>query len=653
VIPESFHFLRPAWLLALAPLALVLWAATRKGEHGSAWRRLVDQHLLRHLMLKDGERTRRWPLALGALAGLAASLAMAGPAWQQIPQPTFSSVEPTVVVLDMSPAMNGDDLSPTRLIRARHELQDILERTRGGQVGLVLYTDEPFVAAPLTDDARVIAEMLPTLESGLMPLRPARADRAIARAQALLDQAGTQGGRVVLVTAGVDADPDSRLAAAQALAASGRTLSVLGAATDAGAPLRDARGRVVSAADGTPALAALDRSGLEALASAAGGRFSELRADDGDLALVLPVRAAGAARAAQQAGSSAQFDVWRDAGVWLILIPLLLAPLAFRRGLVAAVTLTLLVATSASAETSAWSDLWSRRDQQAQAALTAGDTAGAAALFEHPEWQAAASYQNGSFAESVEAYGKLSGSENEYNLGNALARSGKLEDALARYDAALARYDAALARTPDQGDAKFNRDLVQRLLDEQRKQQEQQKQEQEQSGQGEQQDAQNQQGGAQQPQQGDGQQERQQQAGAGSEQQQEQGRGDQPADQQQAGAAEAAAQPSDDGSTGTGARPEAQDDTAAKQDRTLAQGLDQALHGEHETEPQPQTSDEDADAQPAAAGGAGQRPLTEREQAREQALRNIPDDPGGLLRAKIRRQYAEKRYSQQEVTPSW
>ncbi len=45
--------------------------------------------------------------------------------------------------------------------------------------------------------------------------------------------------------------------------------------------------------------------------------------------------------------------------------------------------------------------------------------------------------------------------------------------------------------------------------------------------------------------------------------------------------------------------------------------------------------------------------MTEQEQAREQALRNIPDDPGGLLRAKIRRQYGEKRYAQKEVSPSW
>ena len=523
MIPESFHFLRPAWLAALLPLALVVWAAARSGEQGSAWRRLVDQHLLRHLIVKGDGRAQRWPLAVGALAGVATCLALAGPTWQQIPQPTFSNVEPTVVLLDMSPAMNVDDLAPSRLTRARHKLQDILERTRGGQIGLVLYTDEPFVAAPLTDDGRVIAEMVPTLASGLMPLRAARPDRAIAQAQALLDQAGVPAGRVVLITDGVGAYDAEATAAAQALAASGRTLSVLGAGTDAGAPLRDARGRIVDGNDGKPLLSRLDRPALAALASAGGGRFSELSADDGDLASLVPARPAGV-KQATQSGSSAQSDVWRDTGIWLVLIPLFLAPLAFRRGLLAALALTLLAATSAHAETSAWSDLWSRRDQQAQAALAAGNAAEAATLFEHPEWKAAANYQSGNYADSAASYAKLDGDENHYNLGNALARSGKLQEA-------VAAYDQVLAKEPGHADAKFNRDLVQHLLDEQRKQQEQQKKDQQQQqqsgGQGEQQqkDAQNQQGGgkgdgqtSQQDSQQDG--SRQQDKGSGADQQQ-------------------------------------------------------------------------------------------------------------------------------------
>src|SRR5262249_51178134 len=93
------------------------------------------------------------------------------------------------------------------------------------------------------------------------------------------------------------------------------------------------------------------------------------------------------------------------------------------------------------------------------------------------DWKAAATYQSGNYGDSAASYAKLQGDENRYNLGNALARSGKLEDA-------IAAYDQVLAKAPGHADAKFNRDLVQHLLDEQKKQQEQQKQSQQQSQQG-------------------------------------------------------------------------------------------------------------------------------------------------------------------------
>lgn len=704
MIPEGFHFLRPAWLLALLPLALLIWAVARRDERTSAWRRLVDQHLLRHLLLSEGGAARRWPLVAAALGGVAACLAMAGPAWERIPQPTFSAVAPTVVVLEMSPTMSATDLSPSRLARARHKLHDILERTRGGQVGLVIYADEPFVAVPLTDDARVVEEMIPALERNIMPARPGRTDRAIAQAEALLDQAGAAVGRIVLISDGVDEHREQALAAAEEVRARGRTLSVIGAGT----------------ADGTPAL---DRAGLDSLAQAGGGSFAPLSVDDADLARVVPGTAAAASAepepgteaSASPAGSSAGADVWRDAGIWLVLVPLLLAPLAFRRGMLASLALGLLIAAPARAEASLWSDLWSRRDQQGEAALAAGDPAQAAGLFEDPAWQAAARYEAGDFAAAVEAYQELDGDENDYNRGNALARSGELEEA-------IAAYDEVLARAPDHADAKFNRDLLQSLLDQQRQQQQQQ-QSQEQGG-GDDRQQQSSAGNGQESaqQQGDGDDDEQQQGTGGKQSASEPGAADAAQGEQhseedrsqgeqgsvshdqaagnedarassdegasdekreapgQAGAGGSDRQQGDDQDTQQAARPagddreqaQGEDDTrpqvgrsgqaedtrqagagrprddAAEHDRSLEERLDAALDGAtdpDQTEPS---------AAPAHAGaGDAQQPMTEREQAREQMLRDIPDDPGGLLRAKIRRRYAEKRYSQQEVISPW
>jgi Ca-activated chloride channel family protein len=699
VIPENFHFLRPAWLFALLPVALLIAVALRREHRASAWRRVVDQHLLRHLMLGDGEPARRWPLALAALGLAAACLALASPAWERLPQPTFTATAPTVVALDMSPSMSARDVRPSRLARARHKLHDVLARTRGGQVGLVLYADEPFVAAPLTDDARVIEEMIPTLESGLMPPRPSRADRAIEQAKALLDQAGAASGRILLVTDGIDEQPDSALAAARAVVASGRTLSVLGVGAEPGSRTAQALDTAMDDDAARRAAPALEVAGLEDLAAAGGGRFAALTADDRDLATLLPAAAAGAGDPAR-AAASVQADVWRDLGVYLLLVPLPLAPFAFRRGLVAALALALLAATPARAEASTWSDLWLRRDQQAQAALEAGDAAGAAALFEDPAWKAAAHYRSGSFEESVKAYQGLPGEENRYNLGNALARSGRLEDA-------IAAYDEVLAKAPDHGDARFNRDLVQKLLDEQKKQQAQEQGapsgQQDQDSQGE---AQSGGGGAGQPEDGAGRQDLRgqdsQQPEAAPEADSKPGEGDgtasaaeahgaQPVGEQaqkpedgaasdaqaSAGASTAAEPPSGDdageaperpgddvaaadrpqephgdepASQAAAAREGARDGEQAKRDRALAEGLDAALEDDASERPPQQEQPHD---QPAPATGTTGRPMTEREQAREQALRSIPDDPGGLLRAKIRRRYAEKRYSQREVTSPW
>ncbi len=747
MIPESFHFLRPAWLLALAPAALILWAASRSAVQTSAWRRLVDAHLLRHLLVSDQGRGRRWPLwALGA-GWVATALAMAGPTWEQIPQPTWTSLEPTVVALDVSPAMDVADVAPSRLARARYELHDLLGRMRGGQVGLVLYADDTFVAAPLTDDGRVIDEMIPSLTPGVMPGRASRADRAIAQASALLEQSGAPGGSILLLASGLGDQPEATFTAARDAAAHGRTVSVLGIGSEAGAPLRDARGRTVEGPAGEPVISRVDREALDGLARAGGGRFALATVDDTDLDRIAPpARTSAALDASRKA--SAQADVWRDAGVWLLVVPLCLAPLAFRRGWLVGLALAALLAPAGNASAATtWDDLWKTRDQQGQAALAEGKPDSAAELFEEPAWKAASHYQGGDFEAAAKGYQGLPGVESRYNLGNALARAGQLEPA-------IRAYDEALRERPDHADAEFNRDLVQRLLDQQREQQRQsqsethqgqgQPQDQQaegqqnqagesgQQGQSGQQDGSAQQDRQSQPQQaasaagdaasqheqggqddaepqadqtagakddqhearpspaGDARQQEQQQASAAqgadsapeagdqqkddsqkarrpgeapkpdpeageresqatassgrepSDEQQEQAAAREGDRQQPAGTA-AASRERDGGQeqkppTGHGSRGGEREEALAKQ---MDQALDATPH------------DGDPGESPTPATAAAHRPTTEQDQAREQMLRQIPDDPGGLLRARIRRHFAENRISKQEGAMPW
>ncbi len=474
LLPADFHFLRPEWLLAILPGLLLAGLAARRMKRGrSDWAGVVDPHLLRHLAVRGRAGGGRWPVPVLLLGWVLAALAMAGPTWQKLPSPALDQLDPTVLVLNLNRSMDAPDEAPSRLIAARHKMEDILARMRGGQVGLIVYADVPFVAAPLTEDTRVVSAMLPELSTNLMPEGTNRPDHAILQAGALLQGAGATHGRIILLTDGVGADAARTQQAAEAVGRAGFAVSVIGVGGPS--PVTETS---------TPPM---DDARLKALASAGKGIFSPLSIDSRDLDTIFaqPVRSM-AANPLQDSGMTA--DTWLDMGPWLLLPLLVLGALAFRRGWIAVLFLMCLLPLTAPpaqaqeqtsvplqqaappvaaepAQASLWRDLWQRPDQQAADAFAKGDYANAARRFEDPNWRASALYKAGDYEAAASVYDRTPGAN--FNHGNALARAGKLEEA-------LTAYDAALAANPQNEDALYNRDLVEQLL--KKEQEEQQNQ---------------------------------------------------------------------------------------------------------------------------------------------------------------------------------
>ncbi|MFG1416700.1 VWA domain-containing protein [Xanthobacter sp. V0B-10] len=679
MIPADFHFLRPLWLLALVPALLLVfasWRALRAGHED--WRGVVDAHLLRHLAVRGARGAGRWPLAILLAGWVLASLAMAGPTWQKLPAPALDRLDPTVMVLNLGRSMDATDQAPSRLVAARHKLEDVVARMRGGQVGLIVYADVPFVAAPLTEDGRIIAQMLPELATDLMPVGANRPDLAIAKAVELLQGAGAREGRIVLVTDGLGDDPDKTRAAAAAAARAGYRLSVIGVGTVAGSPLKGPSG-IVRGAGGAPVLTRMDQARLTQLAADGRGTFTPLAVDGRDLDAVLSAALDAPARnPLQDSGMTA--DQWADAGPYLVVVLLVLAPLAFRRGFIIALLLGVLALPAAEAraqevepvptQDTLWADLWRRPDQQGADAFAGGDFAGAAGRFEDPAWKASALYKAGRFDEAASAFGNLPGAD--YNRGNALARAGKLEEALAAYDAAL-KGDAANA------DALFNRDLVQQLL--RRRQEEQQKQ----SGGGG-----GGQGGGQDSGGGQGGQDKNKADGKSGDGKSGDSKSDAKNEQKPGEGKPGDAKPNDEksnegkpqdqkpgndkpapGQEGEGKPAPRTPDAQGKNAPAGSKGAEPPQKPEQagaaqnpppeppKAEPSPpQAQPQGPGPQPQRAsqvaqpgGEAGEkadqgqpgavalRPMSEQDQNSEQALRMVPDDPAGLLRARIRAYY--------------
>ena len=580
-MPAEFQFLRPEWLWAIPAVivAAILLARRRLGP--GSWQKVVDAALAPHVLSGAPRRKMdlRWWL-LGA-AGIIAALSLAGPAWERIEQPVYRSDQALVIALDLSRSMDAQDVTPSRMLRARLKILDILERRASGQTALVVYSSNAFTVTPLTSDTDTIAALVNSLSTDIMPSRGSYPTAAIYKGQQLLQQAGAAFGEVLLITDGGSSPAAER--AARDLRDAGYTLSVLGVGTKEGAPIPKLSGGFVTDQSGRIAVARLEERGLRELAMSGSGRFATLSSDGRDLDYLM----AGEVGTRQASDDALATDQWREEGPWLALLLLPLGALAFRRGWVLMVALAILP-LSRPAEASLWDDLWLNRDQQARQQLDAGNAADAAELFEDEEWRAVAEYEAGSYGQSAARFAERDDARNLYNLGNALARQGEFESAI---DA----YDQVLEMDPGNEDAAFNKDLLEQMLQQQQSQQQNQ---------------------------GDDQQSSEQSGGDSQE-------SDSDASSQNQGAEGSSESQSESGEQSASQREQEmnEEDMQALQEE-LQRAAEEAE--QQSRQQSAQLSEEQLEAL---------RREQEAQQAMEQWLRRIPNDPGGLLRRKFRYQY--------------
>src|SRR3990170_8183458 len=192
----ALHFLRPLWLLGLLVVPLLaLWWRTLERRR-SAWRDAVDPHLLPHLLAGGSGVRGNGALWLSVLAYALAIVALAGPSWRMTAQPLQQGEAPLVIALDLSTATLANDVPPSRLLQARAKIAQLLRERAGGQVGLVVFADDAFTVAPLTDDAANVALFLDALSPDIMPVDGSDPARAIELSAQLLKQAGFERGDI-------------------------------------------------------------------------------------------------------------------------------------------------------------------------------------------------------------------------------------------------------------------------------------------------------------------------------------------------------------------------------------------------------------------------------------------------------------------------
>lgn len=606
----EFHFLRPLWLLGLIPALFCLTLIKKYVANAGNWEKVINPTLIPFLLkgnLSDNSSNARL-MGLSLIAAWCLfCLSLAGPTWQKLPQPVHKENSAMVLILDLSPSMMVQDLSPSRLVRARYKLMDILNRRQQGFTGLVVYGAQAFSVSPLTDDSDTIISLVPTLHPRLLPQSGSNTEDAIATAISLAENGGYQNVDLMLITDGVSPlahrEIQSKLAAKD-----GVRLFILGVGTDQGAPIPTGNGGFAKDSSGAIVVPKLDSSLLQKLAATGNGYYQTLTSDDSDINKLLA--------ATEQLFPSANkaldrtFDLWLDEGFWLIIVIIPLLLLSFRKGIVFVVVLAPISLISPTLEASVWQDLWYTPDQQGQKALQNGDAESAKSLFEDQQWKASAAYKSQDYETAAANFKQGNSADDQYNLGNALARLGDLEGA-------IKAYDQALAMEPDMQDAIANRELLEQLKQQQQNQQQDQDQQQ----------SQNQQQNQDQNQQQNSSQQKEQERQKEQESQQTQDQ-DQDQDQQSKQSQEELEE-----------KLEEKQKEELKEDEQEQQELEkEQQQAKQETEQQVDKEDSDKDS-------------SEQEQQLEQWLRRVPDDPGGLLRQKFRYQSQQRAKEQRRPQP--
>lgn len=587
---SDLHLIRPEWLWAIPGVVVATVLLARRKLGLGAWQNVVDPALAPHVLSRSAARRSEGRWWLAGIGGVIAVVALAGPAWQRIDQPVFRSDQALVVALDLSRSMDAQDIAPSRLMRARLKILDLLERRGGGQTALVVYSANAFTVTPLTTDADTIAALVNSLGTEIMPSRGSYPIAAIVKGKALLEQAGAAVGEILLITDGGSSPAAERVA--RDLDGTGYTLSVLGVGTKEGAPIPRMSGGFVSDQSGNIAVPRLEEGGLRSLASAGGGRYALLSTDNRDLDYLL----SGEAGRGTASGDSLATDQWREEGPWLVLLLLPLAAAAFRRGWVMLVALAILPMAE-PAQASFWDDLWLTKDQQAKRQLESGEAASAAELFEDPEWRAVANYHASAFEDSARGFGESDELRNLYNLGNALARQGNIESA-------ISAYEEVLEIDPAHADAAYNRDLLKQAQEQQQQQESEQQQSSDSQGEGQESDQ----------------------------------------------SSESQEQNSENQSESDG---ESQDSEGQQSDQEASQEDLEALQEElQRAAEEARKQQQEMLAQMSEEELEQLRRDQEQEQAMEQWLRRIPNDPGGLLRRKFRYQY-QKSGKDQDGNNTW
>ena len=527
---------------------------------------------------------------------VSAIIAAAGPTWQEKEMPAMYKQNPIMIALEMSSEMEDDDITPSRLTRAKYFIEDILTEIPESQTALVIYTSEPFMVSPLSEDASIIENLLPAIDFDIIPVNGNRADRTIDFAAEKMEKSGFMNGNIILITSDSGTNTKEAILSAKKAAASGYNVNIV-------------------------EISHQENDILKQVARAGNGSYVNI--NNNPSRLISKIKGANTSDFSE---SQNKLNMWVDFGYYLLFLPMICCLFMFRRGILLIVFCLMLCEN-------AYAGFFKNKNQEGAENFENQKYEQAAETFEDANWQASSLYRAERYDEAYKKFAKDSSETGLYNQGNALAKGGKIGEA-------ILKYEEVLKINPNHEDAKFNLEYLKKQGG--------------QSSSSSQNDEDNKDDE-------DNQENRQQQNSSSSEEEQDENSDNQSSDsndenqdtppekndaQSPENEDEESPQPSQPEDTSEGA---SQEDSSQKNDAESSnKNSDEKSSDSQNAKPNPLPSEDTEETPPDASASQNEEEIDnqtkEKMLAKAQQYRAIEEDPGGLLRALIEQEYMKKRY---------
>jgi Ca-activated chloride channel family protein len=464
---EQFHFENPYWLWLLIAIPCI-WLLYSFFHHSKFFKQnlenFIDKDLLPHLLKNNqgGNRSIYKKLVIWSLIWACFSIAMAGPRWDYTDIDTFTPDQSLVILLDLSKSMDATDENPSRLARAKQEIEDILTSNNNIKIGLVAFAADSHMISPITDDMETIRNLLPSLTTDIVYIQGSKLSPALDMAKKQLAFESGKNKSILLISDGGFED-GSAIGLASDIAKEGIVINTMGVGSKEGAPIPDGDGSFVKQ-NGKTLVSTLDSQRLKAVSDAGGGYYIKAEYLGNDTKKILSQIEAKAKAEEKTKHKTRQ---WEER-FYLLLIPVMLLLLPwFRRGYSFGVVMFLVLLPAQNSHAISFEKLFKNDEQLAKQYLENSEYEKAEEKFSDAYRRGIAQYKAGKYEEAEKSFAESSREEVQlnakYNLGNALAHQQKFEDAI---DA----YENVIEKQPDNENAKHNLEVVKKLLEQQQKQ---------------------------------------------------------------------------------------------------------------------------------------------------------------------------------------